>query len=155
MSGQQFCTFFLRGIYFGINIQQIQEVIRYQEITHVPLAPSDIRGVINLRGEIVTVIDLQSRLEIIQQNNLSPIETQSYQIIVHNDGELISFLVDGIEDILEIEEQKIEIPPATVKGKMRKFIQGIYQMENRFLLILNVEKILHYKLVNEFDIKKI
>ena len=102
---QQYCTFFLNNLHFGINIKQVQEVIRTPEITPVPLAPIDICGLINLRGQVVTAIDLQSRLGMghglqIPVKNLELNEDfLSYNIIIESSNELASLLVDDIGDI--------------------------------------------------------
>ncbi|MBR8836210.1 MAG: chemotaxis protein CheW [Stigonema ocellatum SAG 48.90 = DSM 106950] len=148
MAGRQFCTFFVNKIYFGIDVLQVQEVIRFQEITYVPLAPLDICGLINLRGQIVTVIDLQRRLEM-RHSGISPAsvvnsegESLGYNVIVHTDSEIVGLLVDDIGDVLECREENFEPPPATLKGKIRESLQAAYKLEEGFLLILNIEKIL-------------
>lgn len=137
---QQFCTFFIDKIYFGIDVLQVQEVIRFTQITPVPLAPPDILGLINLRGKIVTIIDIKSRLQM-NQNMIDNYEN-NYNIILNNKSELISLIVDDIGDVVEVAENQFEPPPATLKGKMRSFLQGAYKLQDKFLLILNVDKIL-------------
>lgn len=137
---QQFCTFFINKIYFGIDVLQVQEVIRFTQITPVPLAPPDILGLINLRGKIVTIIDIKSRLQM-NQNMIDNYEN-NYNIILNNKSELISLIVDDIGDVVEVAENQFEPPPATLKGKMRSFLQGAYKLQDKFLLILNVDKIL-------------
>lgn len=137
---KQLCTFFLNKIYFGIDVLQVQEVIRFTEITPVPLAPLDILGLINLRGRIVTIIDIKSRLEMNQANNINL--EDNYNIILNNNSELVSLIVDDIGDVVEVADSEFHPPPATLKGKMRSLLHGTYKLQDKFLLILNVEKIL-------------
>ena len=136
---QQFCTFFINKIYFGIDILQVQEVIRFTQITPVPLAPPDILGLINLRGKIVTIIDIKSRLQMNQ--NIKNYEN-NYNIILNNKLELVSLIVDEIGDVVEVAEIEFEPPPATLKAEISSLLQGAYKLQDKFLLILNVDKAL-------------
>ncbi len=142
----QFCTFFLNKIFFGIDVCYVQEVVRYQEMTFVPLAPLDICGLINLRGQIVTTIDLRRRLEMSESAVVSiselPHEQLPYNVIVRTDAEVVSLLVDDIGDILEFTQENFEPPPATLKGRVRQLLQGAYKLNDGFLLILDTEKVL-------------
>lgn len=99
---QQFCTFFINKIYFGINVLQVQEVIKFTEITPIPLMPADVLGLINLRGKIVTIIDIKYRLEINQNTislNLGNLEDK-YNIILNHNLELVSLIIDEIGDVV-------------------------------------------------------
>lgn len=148
MAEQQFCTFFLNGVFFGVNVQQVQEVICYQEMTHVPLAPSDICGLINLRGQIVTVIDLQRRLDMSKSTKRSLSEEDEqlgYNVLVRDDNEVVSLLVDDIGDVLEVTDDSFEPPPATLKGKVSQMLKGAYKLQDGFLLVLDTKKILDVK----------
>src|SRR5437016_5385400 len=111
MARQQYCTFSLQGLFFGVEVQQVQEVIRYQEMTHVPLAPRVVRGLINLRGQIVTAIDLRRRLEL---TDLPP-GRLPINVVVRTDEGPMSLLVDEIGDVLEVAEEVFERPPETVQ----------------------------------------
>lgn len=140
---RQFCTFYLDGCYFGIEVQHVQEVIGYQQITHVPLAHSDICGLINLRGQIITTIDLRRRLEVGESPELLPSDEQlPFNVVVRDGSELVSLLVDEIEDILDVTQDNFEPPPTTLNERMRQFIHGAYKLKDKLLLILNTEKIL-------------
>lgn len=162
MIEQQVCTFFLNDIYFGIPVQHVQEVIRPHALTRVPLAPPDICGLMNLRGQIVTVIDLQRRLDMKPSERRKPVSTEvrvspldrpsevedqptGFNIVVQTDREVVSFLVDNIGDIVDVTEAHFEPPPANLKGKMRQMLSGAYSLQNGFLLILDTEKILAVK----------
>jgi purine-binding chemotaxis protein CheW len=166
MIEQQVCTFFLNDIYFGIPVQHVQEVIRPHALTRVPLAPPDICGLMNLRGQIVTVIDLQRRLDMKPSERRQPVSTKvcvspihqpsevedqptgfntGFNIVVQTDREVVSFLVDDIGDIVDVTEAQFEPPPANLKGKMRQMLSGAYSLQNGFLLILDTERILAIK----------
>lgn len=133
---KQFCTFFLGELIFGIGVLEIQEVIRYQEMTSVPLAPPMVRGLINLRGQIVTAIDLRSRLgmEPLAQGRLP------MNVVVRTEEGAVSLLVDEIGDVIEIEGDSFEPPPETLHGVARELVDGVHKLKDRLLLVLNTPK---------------
>ena len=133
---RQFCTFLLDGLLFGVEVQEVQEVIRYQAITHVPLAPPVIQGLINLRGQIVTAIDLRRRLEL----PALPEDRRPMNVVVRTGEDVISLLVDEIGDVVNVEEDTFERPPETLTGLARQLIRGAYKLENRLLLNLDTQK---------------
>jgi len=133
---KQFCTFFLNGLFFGVEVLSVQEVIRYQEMTRVPLAPGMIRGLINLRGQIVTAIDLRHRLELPSRDT----EQLPMNVVVRSDDGAVSLLVDEIGDVVEIQEDTYERPPETLRGVARELVQGVYKLKDRLLLVLDTEK---------------
>ncbi len=135
-------TFFLNDIYFGIDIQQVQEVIRAQEMTRVPLAPPDICGLINLRGQIVTIINLRQRLEMVDHS--SSVGDVAFNIVIRHQDEVVSLLVDSVDDVKEVYPENFEPPPVTLKGRMRQVLSGAYKLD-RMLLVLDVKKILAVK----------
>jgi purine-binding chemotaxis protein CheW len=132
----QYCTFYVDGHYFGVDVLKVQEIIRYQEMTHVPLAPPVVRGLINLRGQIVTAIDLRRRLEL----NDRPVEQLPVNVVVRTDDGAVSLLVDEIGDVLAVPEKLFERPPETLKGTARELIRGAYKLPDRLLLILDPER---------------
>ena len=132
---RQFCTFFLGEHYFGIDVLKVQEIIRYQSMTRVPLAPPVVRGLINLRGQIVTAIDLRRRLELPERSA----DSLPVNVVVHTDDGAVSLLVDEIGDVLQVEESTFERTPETLRGAARELIRGAYKLENRLLLILDAE----------------
>jgi purine-binding chemotaxis protein CheW len=137
MSGRhQYCTFFVDSHYFGLDVLKVQEIIRYQEMTRVPLAPPEIRGLINLRGQIVTAIDLRRRLEFSER----PPDMVPLNVVMQTDDGAVSLLVDEIGDVLEVPEQAFERPPETLRGTARELILGAYKLQDRLLLILNPER---------------
>src|SRR5271166_2165306 len=98
--GHQYCTFYVDGHYFGIDVLKVQEIIRYQEMTRVPLAPPVVQGLINLRGQIVTAIDLRRRLEMKDR----PADQLPLNVVVQTDDGAVSLLVDEIGDVLQLDE---------------------------------------------------
>ncbi len=134
--GKQLCTFLVDGFLFGIEVGQIQEVIRYQEITRVPLASTVVRGLINLRGQIVPAIDTRCLLN---RGKFSDISS-AMNVIVRCGGDLLSFLVDEIGDVLETDNMDFEPPPETLQGVARELIHGTYKLPDRLLLALDTEK---------------
>ena len=133
---KQFCTFFINGLFFGIEVLKVQEVIRYQELTSVPLAPSTIRGLINLRGQIVTAIDLRRRLELPARGE----DQLPMNVVVRTDDGAVSLLVDEIGDVVEIQDDVRERPPETLRGVARELVTGVYKLKERLLLVLDTEK---------------
>ena len=133
---RQFCTFFLKDQFFGVPVQQVQEVIRYQEMTSVPLVPEAVRGLINLRGQIVTAIDLRRCMGMAAR----PADQLPMNVVVRMDDGAISLLVDEIGDVLEVDSQTLETPPETLQGPTRTMVRGVYKLPGRLLLSLDVDK---------------
>jgi purine-binding chemotaxis protein CheW len=124
------------GLYFGIEVLQVQEVIRYQEMTRVPLAHAVIKGLINLRGQIVTAIDLRRRLDLADRAEGS----LPMNVVVRTADGALSMLVDEIGDVLNAEPEAFERPPETITGVARELISGVYKLKDRLLLIMDTEK---------------
>jgi purine-binding chemotaxis protein CheW len=134
---QQFCTFFLDDLFFGVEVEKVQEVLRYQEMTRVPLAPPAVRGLINLRGQIVTAIDLRCRLDLTEHRGAQPMN-----VVVQGDDGATSLLVDQIGDVCEVEEEAFEPRPQTLQGVARQLIRGTYKLKDQLLLVLDLEQVL-------------
>jgi purine-binding chemotaxis protein CheW len=134
-STQQFCTFFLDGHIFGVQVEQVREVIRYQEMTRVPLVPSVVRGLINLRGQIITAIDLRRRLGM---SDLPSGELPMNVVVRTGDG-AISLLVDEIGEVIEVEDETFEPPPETLQGLAREVVLGVHKLPGKLLLVLDIE----------------
>lgn len=133
---KQYCTFYLDGRYFGVEVQQVQEVIRYQEMTRVPLASPVISGLINLRGRIVTAIDLRRRLGLADR----PADQLPMNVVVRAGDDALSLLVDEIGDVIEVSEDTFEKPPETLRGLARSLVEGAYKLENQLMLVLNTRE---------------
>lgn len=132
----QFCTFYLDGLFFGVEVHKVQEVIRYQEMTRVPLASTVVRGLINLRGQIVTAIDLRRRLQL----NDRTAEELPMNVVIRTDDGPVSLLVDEIGDVLEVDAEDFERPPETLHGVARDLIRSACKLKDRLLLTLDTER---------------
>ena len=132
----QFCTFYLDKLLFGIELRCVQEVLHYIEMTQVPLAPKAVSGLINLRGQIVTAIDLRRRLE------LPSVATGALpsNVVVHTEDGPVSLLVDEIGDVIEAGAKSFEPPPETMDAAVRSVILGVHKLEGQLLHVLDVER---------------
>jgi purine-binding chemotaxis protein CheW len=142
---QQFSTFFLDGLFLGVEVLKVQEVIRFQEMTRVPLAPRVIQGLINLRGQIVTAIDLRHRLQLTPR----PADQLPMNVVVRTDDGAVSLLVDEIGDVVEVDESTFEPPPATIDGVARDLIRGVFKLDDRLLLIIDTAKAVNIETASE------
>lgn len=133
---RQLCTFYLDGHFFGVDAQSVQEVIRYQEMTRVPLTPECVNGLINLRGQIVTAIDMRKRLGLQDR----PTDKLPMNVVVRSDEGAVSLLVDQIGDVIEVSSEDFETPPDTLRGPARVLIQGAYKLNKELLLVLDCEQ---------------
>jgi purine-binding chemotaxis protein CheW len=133
---QQFCTFFLEGHFFGVPVQQVQEVIRYQEMTRVPLVPEAVRGLINLRGQIVTAIDLRRCLEMPER----AAGELPMNVVIRTDDGAVSLLVDEIGDVLAVEAEMREQVPENLQGTTRTMVCGVYKLPTQLLLELDLSR---------------
>ena len=129
---KQFCTFYVNDILLGIEVLDVQEVLRYQDLTEIPLASSEIQGLINLRGQIITAINLRARMHLPPSDN----EKNSMNVVTRINNEVISFLVDSVGDVLEVDEESFETVPSTVDAATRELVSGVYKLEGRRLLMI-------------------
>ncbi len=136
IDGIQYCTFFADGLCFGLDVREVQEVIRYQSMTRVPLASDMVRGLINLRGQIVTAIDLRRRLGCPPRDG----EQKPMNVIVRTTDGPISLLVDEIGDVIEVDPSQFEAPPERLSGLARDVVTGVYKLADRLLLVLDAKK---------------
>jgi purine-binding chemotaxis protein CheW len=135
MTGQ-FSTFFVADLFFGVNVLHVQEVLRYQPMTPVPQAPDVIEGLINLRGQIVTAIDMRKRLRLpARAENKTPMN-----IVVRTSDGAVSLLVDEIGDVLHMDAVAYERPPENLDAETRELVRGVYKLEDRLLLVLDEER---------------
>jgi purine-binding chemotaxis protein CheW len=135
-TANQYCTFYVDGLFFGVEVLRVQEVIRFQEMTPVPLASNVVSGLINLRGQIVTAIDLRRRLALADRD---PAELPMNVVIRTDDG-AVSLLVDQIGDVLEVDADNYERPPETLSGVARQLVLGVYKLKDNLLLILDTDQ---------------
>ncbi|MEM7337936.1 MAG: chemotaxis protein CheW [Actinomycetota bacterium] len=133
--GIRLCTFHLGELYLGIDVREVQEVIQGLEITPVPHADAAVDGLINLRGQIATTIDLRRRFRLEER----PDDHNPVHVVVRSAGEWMSLLVDSIGDVLEVSAENYEAPPETVDKLSRDLILGAYKLEDELLLMMNID----------------
>lgn len=133
---RQLCTFYLQNLLFGVEVEQVQEVIRYQEMTRIPLAPAVVAGLINLRGQIVSAINLRQQLALPPRQGAE----LPMNVVIRRDDGPISLLVDEIGDVVEVDEELFEPAPHTLHSESREFIRGVYKLKEQLLLLLDTEK---------------
>jgi purine-binding chemotaxis protein CheW len=133
---RQFCSFFLDGLRFGVDVRKVQEVVPYQEMTRVPLAPPTVRGLLNLRGQIITGIDLRRRLELAERSA----DSLPMNVVLRGEDSPVSFLVDDIGEVIEVDADACEPPPETLRGPVRELIQGVYPLPDELLLVLDTDR---------------
>lgn len=134
----QFCTFHLDRCLFGVEVHKVQEVIRDQDMTPVPLAPDVVSGLINLRGQIVTAIDLRRRLGHSNRTDAR----KPMNVVLRTEEGAVSLLVDDIGDVVEVEDSALERPPENLRGVARELITHVIKMPTGLLLLLDTEKAL-------------
>jgi purine-binding chemotaxis protein CheW len=132
----QLCTFHVDGHLYGVDVTGVQEVIRGQDVTRAPLAPRAVRGLINLRGEIVTAIDLRRRLHLPDRATDGP----ATSVVLRTAEGVVSLLVDEVGDVVEVSGDAFEPPPPTLDGVARDLIRGAYKLRDRLLLVLDGER---------------
>jgi len=136
LTSGQFSTFFVADLFFGVDVLHVQEVLRSQQMTSVPQAPGVIEGLINLRGQIVTAIDMRRRLGLPQRaGGQAPMN-----IVVRTLDGAVSLLVDEIGDVLDMDSATYERPPQNLDPAAKDLIRGVYKLKDRLLLVLDEER---------------
>jgi purine-binding chemotaxis protein CheW len=134
---KRLATFTIDGRSFGVDVSRVQEVVRPHEVTPIPLAPPEVAGLINLRGEIVTALDLRVRL-----GSETRAGDLGMNLIMTSDQGPVSLLVDEAGEVLEVDDERFEPPPATLRGAARDLIVGTYTLEDRLLMELDVANVI-------------
>ena len=132
----QFCSFTVGDLYLGIPVHDVQEVIRSLDMTSVPLAPDSVRGLINLRGQIVTAIDLRRRLGLVPRET----EADAMHVVVRTDGGPVSFMVDEIDDVIETGSGTWERAPESLSRESHGLIIGVHKLPDTLLLVLDTAR---------------
>jgi purine-binding chemotaxis protein CheW len=136
-ANRQFCTFYLSEQCYGIDVLHVQEIVRSQPLTRVPLAHPIVRGLMNLRGQIVTAIDTRRRLDLPERGE----QDEPVNVVLQTSDGAVALLVDEIGEVLEANEQQFERPPETLSGTLRDVVQGAYKLPDRLLVILDPQRI--------------
>jgi purine-binding chemotaxis protein CheW len=134
----QFSSFLVDDLLFGVEVERVQEVIRHLEMTRVPLAPPMVRGLINLRGQIILAIDVRRCLDMPDR----PPDQRPVHLILRSEDGPVSLLVDEIGVVLGLNEDAPAFSPDTLKGRLREMISETYKLPSRLLLVLDTERLL-------------
>ena len=134
----QLVTFHVGNEEFGVDILEVREINRMMEITRVPHSPDFVEGVVNLRGQVIPVVDLRKRfrLEALARDKNTRI------VVVEMSESVVGFLVDSVSEVLRVSTAKVEPPPAIVAGIESDYIQGVVKLDDRLLILLDLQKLL-------------
>lgn len=143
--GQQskdYLTVLIAGQLFGVPVLQVQDVLGAQKVTRIPLAPPEVAGSLNLRGRIVTAIDVRKRLGLEPQQEEAGKAPKNMSVVVEHEGELYSLVIDKVGDVLTLYNKDFESNPPTLDPLWRAVSQGIYRLDKQLLIILDVARLL-------------
>jgi len=144
-SSREFVTMLIDGQLFGIPVLQVQDVLGPQKITRVPLAPKEVAGSLNLRGRIVTAIDVRTRLGLPPRDE--ELKSKSMSVVVDFGGEFYSLIVDQVGEVMALPASDYEKTPATLNERWRDISDGVYRLKDMLLIVLDVRRLL--KLENQ------
>lgn len=133
----QCATFYVEKLFLGIEVKNVQEVLRSQETTRVPRAPAVVQGLINLRGQIVTAIDMRRRMGL-------PVRPESelpMNMVIRTEDGPLSLLVDEIGEVIELRSEQFEHPPANLNPEQLSTLRGVYKLESELMLLLDPERL--------------
>ena len=137
---QQFATFKIGDQTCGIRVEDVQEIVRGMPLTKVPLAPGVVKGLINLRGQIATAIDMRQLFSLQEREG----EFEPMNVICTTGGTLLSLQVDEIGEVLEVSKEQYENSPETIPENIRRFMDGIYKTDEELISVIKTKKILNY-----------
>lgn len=143
----QWVTFLLDGETFGVNVMQVREVLRYSEVAPVPGAPAHVLGIINLRGNVVTVIDTRNRF------GLPPgeITEQSRIVVIEAESHVVGILVDSVAEVVYLRGSEIEAAPSIGSDDSAQYIQGVCHKQGKLLILVDLDKLLRAEEWQELD----
>lgn len=136
MTNTLYATFHVDDAFFGVDATDVQEVIRTQPMTRVPLASDEVSGLINLRGQVVVAIDMRRRLGMPEPDE----GTERLNVIVRTEHGPVSLIVDDIGDVLEADLDELETPPPTLTPPTRDLVSAVHQLDERLLLVIDVSR---------------
>ena len=134
----QWVTFRLEDETYGINVMQVQEVLRVTEIAPVPGAPSYVMGIINLRGNVVTVLDTRKRFGL----PTAEMDDSTRIVIIESDQNVVGILVDSVAEVVELRRSEIEVSPSVGNDENSKFIEGVATVNDELLILVEINKLL-------------
>jgi purine-binding chemotaxis protein CheW len=136
-SSGEVCTMILDGMVFGVDVLHVQEILRAQHLTRVPLAHSVVCGLMNLRGQIVTALDLRRRLGLPER----AADRKPKNVVLRTERGVVSLLVDDVGDVIDVSGEVLERPPETLRGPIRELILGAYKLSDHLLLLLDADEV--------------
>ncbi|KUK14567.1 MAG: chemotaxis protein CheW [Synergistetes bacterium] len=142
MEELQLVVFRLGKEEYGVDIAKVQEIVRVQEVTHIPQAPAFVEGIVNLRGNIIPIVDLKKRFNL-EGGDVS--EKEKRVIVVNVGKQIVGIVVDSVSEIIRIPRENVEPPPPIVAGIEATYIEGVGKIDKRLIILLNIEKILTEK----------
>lgn len=137
---QEYVTVTIAGQLFGIPVLQVHDVLGSIQLTNIPLAPVEVAGALNLRGRIVTCIDVRKRLALPVAENVK----HRMSVVVEHQGEPYALLIDNVGEVLSLKTDQLEMNPATLDQRWREVSSGIYRMEGKLLVILQIDRLLDF-----------
>ena len=143
----QLVTFHVGAEEFGVNILEVREINRMMDITRVPHAPEFVEGVINLRGQVIPVVDVRSRFGLAAGER----DKSTRIVVVELPGKVVGFLVDSVSEVLRVPGALVEAPPAIAGGVDSEYIRGVVKLEDRLLILLDLQKLLSHGESRELD----
>ena len=141
----QLVTFHLGEELYGVNIMDVKEIVRLQNVRVIPNAPYYVEGIINLRGEIIPIIDLHKRFKIQASNRSEDIEMEGGFIILNIDGSKIGIIIDKVERVVTVKGEDVKEPPQMLSGIGTEYIEGVVREETGYLIMLNTRKLFNAK----------
>lgn len=137
-AGRQFVSFLIGNELMGVSVSVVQEVLAHQQIARTPLARAEVAGLLNLRGQIVTAVNLRRRLGLPDRDA----DQTSMNVVVRHQGESFSLLVDEVGDVITVDGLRAEPPPRTLDSSWRALVSGVYRLDGRLFVILNLASVL-------------
>lgn len=141
----QMVTFHLGEELYGVNIMDVKEIVRLQNVRVIPNAPYYVEGIINLRGEIIPIIDLHKRFKIQSVNKSTDIEIEGGFIILNIDGSKIGIIIDKVERVVTVHGEDVKEPPQMLSGIGTEYIEGVVREDEGYLIMLNTRKLFNAK----------
>ena len=147
----QLVTFQISEELYGVDIMDVKEIVRVQDIRSIPNAPGYVEGLFNLRGEIIPIISLHKRFHLKKAQLGEDEELLSGFIIIDIDGMKLGVIIDKVERVISIEAQNIQPPPQLLTGIGSEYIQGVVNQENGYLIILDIRKLFSAKELRKIE----
>jgi purine-binding chemotaxis protein CheW len=137
-TAERFATFTVHGLLFGIDVLRVQEVVRGQPLMAVPLAAEEVAGLINLRGQIVTAVRLDTKLGL---GSGARLPATPETVVVSSAHGAVSLVVDAIEDVVSADDTAFERPPENLDRQIREFVTGVFKLKDRILFVLDADRV--------------